>query len=464
MGSESRRCVYCETGGEIELIRWGQFNLYRRHNVSSDFRALRVIDRILRRQRGPEWVEFSDVATFCEAKEHLKGLYPLESHGENLMGLWKLSRFNFVSPRVALTRIGGLMNRHLAAIRRRHERAIRSMLERMSETEFADSDLSITPFLNKRVLICEARESESNLLQEIPKEESSMSFEIGRELGEQLKAFFRTDRSASELLPADPTPPEPRPSLKETFLKFLQGKERPALPTLKLSFAKKTDRPDPQPHPPGFLSARALSPVPRTPAGPVPKGQLVKLGAATSREFPTKPRPPLAPRPRPDEVISIARVLQEGLMKHCLPFDTALKLRDPEREKDKLDTKSSSLSNKKFSKSPATHRVLFSRPGCSTAKKTKKSLITEYLTRETNILTPPKRNRVPSLPPQKKPEPEPLKTISGRNWSKTSPFAPDSAKTAQRSAFKRSGELRPEAFAFNGLAIKRCRSSFSKEL
>lgn len=161
-------CIFCQRKvRQKELPQIIQRSLYDRHCSSVNYYYTKDIKRIIYKQRCRDTTLAKDFELFDTKSEQLTAFYALKEFGRNFEAQWRYHQFNIDQPRVFERSIFSISETHYGAKRKLQERAIRRMLDALSDSELERCDLNLEPYMKEVVQIEECRHDNNDLLKDV---------------------------------------------------------------------------------------------------------------------------------------------------------------------------------------------------------------------------------------------------------------------------------------------------------
>jgi hypothetical protein len=165
-GEES--CLFC-----LKKIRPANFplliqkSLYARHSSSINYYYTKDLNKFLRETKYREGSRFKELEIQNERAEHLSNYYRLSDFPGLLANQWRYHQFNIDQPRFFEKSLAGVVDAHFCSKRKLQERAIRRMLDLLSDSELENCDLDLHKFMHDRVEIEEKPQAQNDLLKSV---------------------------------------------------------------------------------------------------------------------------------------------------------------------------------------------------------------------------------------------------------------------------------------------------------
>ena len=164
LGSEEN-CVFC-----MKKVRSSKFplliqkSLFARHSSSITYYYTKDINKLLREAKAGEIARLREWEMFDLRAEHLTAYYRSSDFPALLANQWRYHQFNIDQPRFFEKSLMQLIDAHFAAKRKLQEKAIRRMLEQLSDSELENYDLDLAKFMFDRVEIEERVTAQNDIL------------------------------------------------------------------------------------------------------------------------------------------------------------------------------------------------------------------------------------------------------------------------------------------------------------
>lgn len=154
-------CVLCERNiSNTKMPGIIQKALSRRYAVGLEFYYLKGINNIIKKKRSGDYIAFKDVTEYNKEEEFLRRLYQHDEFEGKFQFLWKFHQFTKTRPSIVNKSTYPLIVKNYHYKRRLHEKAIRRMLEKLSDSELENGEINIEEFMNEHEEFLEERPSE----------------------------------------------------------------------------------------------------------------------------------------------------------------------------------------------------------------------------------------------------------------------------------------------------------------
>lgn len=149
-------CQLCQ-----KKIRLKQFpaliqkSLFKNYSNSIDYYYTKDINDILNNNRCAANLEYSELKYWRENQDTFTMWVPLNEFKATFLNLWKYHQFNIDQPVQTHKNIHLVIDNHFYMLRSMQEKAIKKMLDVMSETQLEQCDIHLSRFHNQKVELVE---------------------------------------------------------------------------------------------------------------------------------------------------------------------------------------------------------------------------------------------------------------------------------------------------------------------
>lgn len=169
--SSEENCLFCRRKVKMSQIPdIIHHSLYKRYCSSLNYYYTKDLNRLLGSSQTREKIVAGDYSLLDKKEEHLEGFYPREDWETNIESQWKYHQFNIDQPRFFEKTMSPIMNSYFSGKRKLQEKAIRRMLELLSDSELERCDLKLDNYMNERIELEElpiALNRKGDMLQEL---------------------------------------------------------------------------------------------------------------------------------------------------------------------------------------------------------------------------------------------------------------------------------------------------------
>lgn len=161
-------CIFClKKVRQRELPQLIQRSLYDRHCSSVNYYYTKDIKRIICKQRCSDTIMVKDLEIMDTRVEYLASYYELRDFTKNFDGQWRYHQFNIDQPRVFQKSIFSIVESYYGSKRKIQEKAIRRMLDALSDSELERCDLNLDPYMRETIEIEEKGPRPGDLLKNV---------------------------------------------------------------------------------------------------------------------------------------------------------------------------------------------------------------------------------------------------------------------------------------------------------
>lgn len=179
-------CMFClkkVRASKLPLLI--QKSLYARHSSSVNFYYTKDLNKLLREEKYREGHKLKEIQMIDENNEYLTCYYRLSDFPGMMANQWRYHQFNIDQPRFFEKSMAGVVEAHFCAKRKLQEKAIRRMLDQLSDSELENCDLDLKKFMQERIEIEEKPQAQIDILRSIIKWTKT---EQKRQEGKKLKS------------------------------------------------------------------------------------------------------------------------------------------------------------------------------------------------------------------------------------------------------------------------------------
>ena len=158
-------CQLCQ-----KKIRMKQFprliqkSLFKNYSNSIDYYYTKDINDILNNNRCPATLEYNELKFWREGQDNFTSWVSAQEHKATFLNLWKYHQFNIDQPVQIHKQIHLVVDNHFFMLRSMQEKAIKRMLEVMTEAELEQCEIHLSRFYNQKVELLEQQYKGSNRL------------------------------------------------------------------------------------------------------------------------------------------------------------------------------------------------------------------------------------------------------------------------------------------------------------
>ena len=131
--------------------------LYKRHCSSLNYYYTKNINKILGKIRSRSLVQYREIEFDNNEEETLGRFFEIGEFKRKFEQLWKYHQFNIDQPRVFSRETMTFVENYFGDLRKLQEKAIRKMLDILSDSELERCELNLEAFMNDRVEIIEKK-------------------------------------------------------------------------------------------------------------------------------------------------------------------------------------------------------------------------------------------------------------------------------------------------------------------
>ena len=188
-GADDEACVLCERRiSDKQMPTIINTALFKKYCSSQkQYYYDKDIAILIEGENYPITLQFDEVVIYSESKEYLSRLYRLQEFCRKFSTLWKFHQFARVRPGVFGQSTFRIVSRNHWQKRHLHEKAIRKMLDRLTNSELQQEDIDLEVFMKDSVMFEEdpRKAAESKMIDE--NEIRPMKMLHGGDLREALK-------------------------------------------------------------------------------------------------------------------------------------------------------------------------------------------------------------------------------------------------------------------------------------